>query len=123
MVKELPLFPGAPRKSTRRFSLWRVKPLEEWTVPQFYGYFTWQLEQKGRALSNSQDAALSMLKKLLDAFEKNLGARGKEALRDFIDQCLLDPRCTGVGFLLRHAESFLTAQAWRYRDDGKEEEF
>lgn len=125
MIEELPL-PGFPKRRQnghRSFSLWRVKPVEEWSAPQFYGYFVFRLGEKGRKPASTQKALLATFRRLIETFEGNFGTRGKEALKDFVDQCLLDPRCVGVGYLTRQAEPFLHGQGWKYREKGGEEEW
>lgn len=121
-MKEKALFPEfAKRKKSNGFSAWRQKELVKWNAQDFYGYFLSELQKRERTVVLPKGAVLRHFRQLIDRFTEMFGERGKEALKDLVDQCVLDRRCAGTGFLLRQAESFVAAQAWKYRKPEHEE--
>ena len=121
-MRQDPLFPGYVKKAKKNgFSAWRKKELSKWKANDFYGYFWAQLKERNREVVTPKEVALRHFRELIERFTGTFPERGKEALKDMVDQCMLDPRCVGTGFLLRQAESFVVAQGWKYRKPEHEE--
>ena len=121
-MKEKALFPEfAKRKKKNGFNAWRTKELAKWNAVDFYGYFLSELQKRERTIVLPREAVMRHFRQLIDRFTEVFGEKGKEALKDLIDQCVLDRRCVGTGFLLRQAEGFVAAQGWKYRKPEHEE--